>query len=636
MYTYDFYVFDVYSYCIIFYFYPTANLNISKLDSAYDIDPIFHKMSQKFDEGGAKGLLLVNLGLANDGCRIVLDSKEDSTSSAIGAQESDPVEETEQPEMHREEGMIDISCLVQVLEKKRGCSAFETIQLVPQLDELRQAYAVLEDEGFVEAGKALKSKSFRYANNLEEDKAAEAAIHREALERSTASGLQHRTSFLLPNSSMMTTNLSMMSRPSNESTQPNSNTYGGDDSDGGYDDYDDGDDGDFENFVAMDDHAEKYSSDSFRNDLTHDEYGTTSTTIVTEASSVPPTFLDEICEGNALTEGSQFNYFNPELIEKLTSGNQWAGSAHWKKNQTVRPKKMSKPTSGDGDDNTKKRKDSKRKTTKETKKKSFIDLDISSCNDCLEALLSKKKPARGKGVKRDTTQMTNAAKEKYDKDRNMLPLDAGITVKHFTEFFMRPGASLTQSTDSAPATCAKTVGFLGIDTEHFDDGEDDSYHDGPGFELADNDVGGGVDDEDYVVQELEGIRKVDKVRVSHATVAKKVDVKRLKKDLWDELETATKPMPKQQQQQVDADGESMNESIEDVPVEEGNEQKMVSFKETVHKLGASEAQEDVSLPFYFICMLHLANEKGLKLENGEYGLSDFGISIDSDVAPPTN
>jgi len=618
--------------CFILSFYPTANLNISKLDSAYDIDPIFHKMSQKFDEGGAKGLLLVNLGLANDGCRIVLDSKEDSTSSAIGTEESSPMEDTEQPEMPREEGTIDISCLVQALEKKRGCSAIDTIQLVPQLDELRQAFAVLEDEGFVEAGKALKSKSFRYSNNLEEDKAAEEAIHREALERSTASGMQHRTSFLLPNSSMMTTNLSMMGRPSNESTQPNSNDYGGDDSDGGCDNYDDGDDGDFENFVAMDDHAEKYSSDSFRNDLTHDEYGTTSTTIASEASSVPPTFLDEICEGNALTEGSQFNYFNPELIEKLTSGNQWAGSAHWKKNQTVRPTKASKHTSGD--ENTKKRKDSKRKTTKEAKKKSFIDLGISSCNDCLEALLSKKKPARGGGVKRDTTQMTNAAKEKYNKDRNMLPIDAGITAKHFTEFFMRPGASLTQSTESAPATCAKTVGFLGIDTEHFDDGVDDSYHDGPGFELADNDVGGGVDDEDYVVQELEGIRKVDKVRVSHATVAKKVDVKRLKKDLWDELEATTNPTPKQQQ--VDAEGESMNEPIEDVPVEETKEEKIVSFKDTVAKLGATEAQEDVSLPFYFICVLHLANEKGLKLENGEYGLSDFVISIDSDVAPPTN
>mmetsp|Transcript_3701 Transcript_3701/g.6867 ORF Transcript_3701/g.6867 Transcript_3701/m.6867 type:complete len:192 (-) Transcript_3701:1999-2574(-) len=32
-----------------------ANLNITKLDSALDIDPLFHKMSATFDEGGAKG-----------------------------------------------------------------------------------------------------------------------------------------------------------------------------------------------------------------------------------------------------------------------------------------------------------------------------------------------------------------------------------------------------------------------------------------------------------------------------------------------------------------------------------------------------------------------------------------------------
>ena len=604
-------------------------MNISKLDSAYDIDPIFHKMSQKFDEGGAKGLLLVNLGVANDGCRIVLDSKEDSTSASINAEEPGLVEDAGEPEVPREEGMINISCLVQTLEKKWGSLTVETIQLVPQLDELRQTYAVLEEEGFVEAGKALKSKSFRYANNAEDDKAAEVAIHREALERSTASGIHHRTSFMLPNNSMMTTNLSMMG-PSNSSSQMNSNDYGADENDGGYDDYDDGDDGDFENFVAMDDHAEKYSSDSFRNDLTQDEFGTTSNTMNNEGSSEPPTFLDEICEGDALTQGGQFNYFNPELIEKLTSGNQWAGSAQWKKNQIVRLKKISKESNGD--EGTKKRKDSKRKTTKEAKKKSFIDLGVSSCNECLEALLSKKKSARGRMAKRDTTQITNAAKQKYDKNRNMLPLDAGISGKHFTEFFMRPGASLIQNTEASSSNAAKTVGFLGLDTEHFDDGVDDSYDDGPGFELADNAVDGEVDDADYAVQELEGIRKVDKVRVNHATVAKKVDVRRLKKDLWDELEATTDPTPTQQHVSND---DSVNDSIDD-EVERVNEEKIVSFKETVDKLGATEAQEDVSLPFYFICVLHLANEKGLKLENGEHGLDDFVISRDSEVAPPTN
>jgi len=49
-----------------------------------------------------------------------------------------------------------------------------------------------------------------------------------------------------------------------------------------------------------------------------------------------------------------------------------------------------------------------------------------------------------------------------------------------------------------------------------------------------------------------------------------------------------------------------------IPSNEGSTE-LVSFKDTIHKLGATEAQEDVSLAFYFICVLHLANEKGLKL-----------------------
>ena len=55
------------------------NLNMVKLDSALDIDPLFHKMTKAFDEGGAKGLLLVNLGVASDSCQIVFDSNDQST-----------------------------------------------------------------------------------------------------------------------------------------------------------------------------------------------------------------------------------------------------------------------------------------------------------------------------------------------------------------------------------------------------------------------------------------------------------------------------------------------------------------------------------------------------------------------------
>jgi Chromosome condensation complex Condensin, subunit H len=132
---------------------PKANLNISKLDSAYDIDPIFHKMSQKFDEGGAKGLLLVNLGVANDGCRIVLDSKEER--DAVSSMEPELINETNDEVEPPKEGMVDISNLSKILESKLNDRAIESIELVPQLSELRQMYAVLEEEGYVEASKNL-------------------------------------------------------------------------------------------------------------------------------------------------------------------------------------------------------------------------------------------------------------------------------------------------------------------------------------------------------------------------------------------------------------------------------------------------------------------------------------------------
>lgn len=39
---------------------PSA-LNAVKLENDYAVDPLFHKMSKAFDEGGAKGMLLNNL-----------------------------------------------------------------------------------------------------------------------------------------------------------------------------------------------------------------------------------------------------------------------------------------------------------------------------------------------------------------------------------------------------------------------------------------------------------------------------------------------------------------------------------------------------------------------------------------------
>ncbi|XP_021755444.1 condensin complex subunit 2-like [Chenopodium quinoa] len=50
-------------------------LNAKKLDVAFAVDPLYYQTSAQFDEGGAKGLLLCNLGVYG-GCRVLFDSQE--------------------------------------------------------------------------------------------------------------------------------------------------------------------------------------------------------------------------------------------------------------------------------------------------------------------------------------------------------------------------------------------------------------------------------------------------------------------------------------------------------------------------------------------------------------------------------
>jgi condensin complex subunit 2 len=38
-----------------------SNIDTNKYDLEFDVDPLFQKTSAKFDEGGAKGLLMNNL-----------------------------------------------------------------------------------------------------------------------------------------------------------------------------------------------------------------------------------------------------------------------------------------------------------------------------------------------------------------------------------------------------------------------------------------------------------------------------------------------------------------------------------------------------------------------------------------------
>ena len=51
------------------------NINLKSFDLEFDVDPLFHKMSMAFDEGGAKGMLLNNLS-THDGCDLIFDTQD--------------------------------------------------------------------------------------------------------------------------------------------------------------------------------------------------------------------------------------------------------------------------------------------------------------------------------------------------------------------------------------------------------------------------------------------------------------------------------------------------------------------------------------------------------------------------------
>lgn len=215
----------------------------------------------------------------------------------------------------------------------------------------------------------------------------------------------------------------------------------------------------------------------------------------------------------------------------------------------------------------------------------------------------------------------------------LLPPDANVDITQLTRLFSRPNAVVRKTNDNNDEPMGKTVGFHDIDANAlgFNDDDDggcfDDNNDG-GFNFAydDEDDAPRDDDADYNI-EFDEVRKVEKINITYATVAKKVDVRRLKQDLWAELEEKTARVAPEVE---DPAGEDDQDNI-DGKVPSMGEARFVSFKETVDKMEMAQSQNDVTVSFYFICCLHLANEKGLKLDST--GLEDFLISLDDGSAP---
>lgn len=125
--------------------------------------------------------------------------------------------------------------------------------------------------------------------------------------------------------------------------------------------------------------------------------------------------------------------------------------------------------------------------------------------------------------------------------------------------------------------------------------------------------------------------------VQYARVAKKVDVRRLKEELWrgigleDPESVGYSPRSICSITDIAKDISAPTPSRSTPPTEAkkgpDGSLKFTSVMQNLQSVYPKQAMDDISTSYCFICLLHLANEKGLVIENQE-GLMELDIRKD--------
>jgi len=204
-------------------------------------------------------------------------------------------------------------------------------------------------------------------------------------------------------------------------------------------------------------------------------------------------------------------------------------------------------------------------------------------------------------------------------DDGELELEDGLTdVTTMGRLFLNPSIGLRDETTKKSSEEQK------ID-ENDDDDDDDAAvpdYDGDDDDMFDDDdddrVNFALDDKSAPLEFLDNFKasglvqaehKVERQEIHYETVAKRVDVGRLKKSIWTSIETKVESVEKTSEAiETKVKGKEEDEV-------EGNSSSCC-FKKIMEKLSSTkEVPENVTVPFYFICTLHLANEHGLLLSH---------------------
>ncbi|KAK0821654.1 hypothetical protein LTR57_012928 [Friedmanniomyces endolithicus] len=190
------------------------------------------------------------------------------------------------------------------------------------------------------------------------------------------------------------------------------------------------------------------------------------------------------------------------------------------------------------------------------------------------------------------------------------------------------GADMADEVDEEFADAAEYVSPAAddMDAAAGDGGSAGHGPDGAGIDdvplSSQPDGGMGLGADAFGAQLVTQSRRVRPEYVQYARTAKKVDVRRLKENMWRGIGFEDKPNP-----QIQTPARS---HVTALPKDESGSLMFTSIMNNLQSVYPRQAMADISTSYGFICLLHLANEKGLVVENVD-GLGDLRVRKDAEA-----
>jgi condensin complex subunit 2 len=278
---------------------------------------------------------------------------------------------------------------------------------------------------------------------------------------------------------------------------------------------------------------------------------------------------------------SAYSFFKPAAVANSRDAH-WAGASHWRLGAKARAAAApAKAPRG---------------------KKQPATLDLLGARPAIDF------PARPASINLSQGAAAAAA-AKHDLD---LPEDLHYSVRDLCTLFLRPVVISEVLSRGGDAGARRGSGGASSapnnDSDHaagyFDSYDDDAAATAHGLELA--------PEHRDAVDMVAPSHVLSNINIDYARRAKIVDVKKLKGTLWQQVEESLDEHHQREDRQH-SEGRDHDDAA-----------PHVSFVESVRATAPKVDDPNVTVPFYFICLLHLANENNLELL-GRKDLADFTI-----------